>query len=90
MRDYWDEQNSLMVDRDINAAIDLKRLGLDIFPSIKRPSGNLSIVGTMDKSTTNEILYTLVEGYKKAQIIAPRGLMWEYVTIATAKTVSNF
>ena len=35
MRDYWDEQNSLMVDRDINAAINLKRLGLDIFPSIK-------------------------------------------------------
>lgn len=31
IRDYWDEQNSLMVDRDINAAIDLKRLGLDIF-----------------------------------------------------------
>lgn len=31
IRDYWDEQNSLMVDRDINAAINLKRLGLDIF-----------------------------------------------------------
>ncbi|MGL5064933.1 MAG: hypothetical protein ACRC62_33570, partial [Microcoleus sp.] len=36
IRDYWDEQNSLMVDRDLNAAINLKRLGLDIFPSIKR------------------------------------------------------
>lgn len=36
IRDYWDEQKSLMVDRDINAAINLKRLGLDIFPSIKR------------------------------------------------------
>ncbi len=35
IRDYWDEQNSLMVDRDINAAINLKRLGLDVFPSIK-------------------------------------------------------
>ncbi len=41
-----------MVDGDINAAINLKRLGLDIFPSIKRPSGNLSVVGTMDDSTT--------------------------------------
>jgi putative transposase len=59
IRDYWDEQNSLMVDRDINAAIDLKRLGLDIFPSIKRRSGNLSVVGTMDDSTTKEILHTL-------------------------------
>jgi putative transposase len=36
IRDYWDEQNSLMVDRDINAAINLKRLGLDIFPSTKK------------------------------------------------------
>jgi putative transposase len=37
IRDYWDEQNSLMVDRDINAAINLKRQGLNIFPSIKLP-----------------------------------------------------
>lgn len=59
IRDYWDEQNSLMVDRDLNAAINLKRLGLDIFPSIKRRSGNLSVVGTMDNSTIKEILYTL-------------------------------
>ncbi|NJK69800.1 MAG: transposase [Microcoleus sp. CSU_2_2] len=59
IRDYWDEQNFLMVDRDINAAINLKRLGLDIFPSIKRRSGNLSVVGTMDDSTIKEILYTL-------------------------------
>jgi len=59
IRDYWDEQNSLMVDRDINAAINLKRLGLDIFPSIKRRSGNLSVVGSIDDSTIKEILYTL-------------------------------
>ena len=59
IRDYWDEQNSLMVDRDINAAINLKRLGLDIFPSIKRRSGNLSVVGTMDNSTMKEIMHTL-------------------------------
>ena len=65
MRDYWDEQNSLMVDRDINAAINLKRLGLDIFPSIKRRSGNLSVVGTMDDSTTEEILHTLNRAARK-------------------------
>ncbi len=59
IRDYWDEQNSLMVDRDINAAINLKRLGLDIFPSIKRRSGNLSVVGSIDDSSMKEILYTL-------------------------------
>ena len=65
IRDYWDEQNSLMVDRDINAAINLKRLGLDIFPSIKRRSGNLSVVGSIDDSTTKEILYTLNRAAKK-------------------------
>lgn len=59
IRGYWDEQESLMVDRDVNAAINLKRLGLDIFPSIKRRSGKPIIVGTMDKSTTKEILHIL-------------------------------
>ncbi|MGL5058607.1 MAG: RNA-guided endonuclease TnpB family protein, partial [Microcoleus sp.] len=59
IRDYWDEQNSLMVDRDLNAAINLKKLGLGIFPSIKRRSGNLSVVGTIDNSITKEILHTL-------------------------------
>ena len=37
IRDYWDEQNSLIVDRHINAAINLKRLGLNIFRCIKLP-----------------------------------------------------
>lgn len=60
MRDFWDEQNSLMVDRDVNAAINLKRLGLGIFPSIKRRSGKLSVVGSMDDNTTKEILNTLI------------------------------
>ncbi|BAY45292.1 transposase [Scytonema sp. HK-05] len=59
IRDYWDEQHSLRVDRDINAAINLKRLGLGIFPSIKRRSAKLAVVGTMDTSTTKEILHTL-------------------------------
>jgi putative transposase len=59
IRKYWDEQNTLMVDRDINAAINLKKLGVGIFPSIKRRSGKLTIVGTMDLGTTKEILYIL-------------------------------
>ncbi len=65
IRDYWDEQESLTVDRDINAAINLKRLGLGIFPSIKRRSGKLSVVGTMDESTAKEILQTLHRAAKK-------------------------
>ena len=65
IRNYWDEQESLMVHRDINAAINLKRLGLDIFPRIKRRSGKLSVVGTLDESTVKEILYTLHRAIKK-------------------------
>jgi len=65
IRDYWDDENSLMVDRDINAAINLKRLGLGIFPSIKRRSGNFSVVGSMDNSTIKEILHTLHRAAKK-------------------------
>jgi putative transposase len=60
IRNYWDEKESLMVDRDVNAAINLKRLGLGIFPSIKRRSGKIDIVGTMSDSTTKEILNTLI------------------------------
>jgi putative transposase len=59
IREYWDEEYSLMVNRDINSAINLKRLGLGIFPSIKRRSGKLTIVGTIDDSTTKEIIHTL-------------------------------
>ncbi len=59
IRDYWDELNALMVNRDINAAINLKRLGLGIFPSIKRRNGKLSIVGSMDDAYQKEILHTL-------------------------------
>jgi putative transposase len=59
------QHNSLMVDRDINAAINLKRLGLGIFLSIKRRSGNLSVVETIDKSTAKEILHTRHRAVKK-------------------------
>ncbi len=56
IREYWDEKEMLKVDRDINASINLKRLGLGIFPRIKRRSGKISVVGTMDDSTTKEII----------------------------------
>ncbi|NJK66990.1 MAG: transposase [Microcoleus sp. SU_5_3] len=59
VRDYWDEIESLMVDRDVNAAINLKRLGLGIMPSIKRRGGKIVVVGTMAESTAKEILNIL-------------------------------
>jgi putative transposase len=59
MREYWDEIESLKVDRDINSAINLKKLGLGIFPSIKRRSGKPVVVGTITESTMQEILHIL-------------------------------
>lgn len=38
IRKYWDEVERLMVDRDINAAINLKRVGLGVFPTLNRAS----------------------------------------------------
>ena len=71
IREYWDEQESLMVDRDINAAINLKRLGLDIFPSIKRSSEKPIIVGTMRNRITKEIL-TILNRTKDSYTISER------------------
>jgi putative transposase len=52
MRSYWDAKLSLNVDRDINAGINIKRVGLGLFPTIKRRKGN-SVVGD---STTIPVL----------------------------------
>ncbi len=59
MREYRDEIEAWIVDRDINSAINLKRLGLGIFPSIKRRSGKIVVVGTMAESTVKEIRHIL-------------------------------
>jgi putative transposase len=48
-----------LVDRDINAAINIKRLGLDVFPSIKRRKGGIVIVGSITDATSKEVLHTL-------------------------------
>jgi putative transposase len=56
VREYSDGIERIMVDRDINAAINLKKRGLGIFPTIKRSRGNLSISGDIDNSTVKSIL----------------------------------
>lgn len=58
-RSYWDEKKSFKVDRDINAAINLKKLGLGMFPRIKRRSGKIVIEGSITNSTMKEILHIL-------------------------------
>lgn len=58
-QDDWDEVLKLWVDRDINAAINLKRVGLDVFPTIKRRKGNPVVVTSATNSTLKEVLTAL-------------------------------
>ncbi len=59
LREYWDEQEMLLVDRDVNAAINLKRVGLGVFPTIKRRKGNPVIDSSITNSTSKEVLVAL-------------------------------
>nr|WP_246275719.1 transposase [Brasilonema bromeliae] len=58
-RFYWDAELSLNVDRDINAGINIKRVGLGLFPTLKRRKGNLVVGDSTTNSTLKEVLETL-------------------------------
>ncbi len=59
IREYWDNQELLYVDRDINAAINIKRVGLGLFPTIKRRRGNAVVKASTTNSTSKEVLGVL-------------------------------
>jgi putative transposase len=59
IREYWDESLKLLVDRDINAGINIKRVGLDMFPTIKRRKGRLEIVANITDDTSKEVVQIL-------------------------------
>ncbi|BAY44596.1 transposase [Scytonema sp. HK-05] len=59
IRSYWDEKESLLVDRDVNASINIKRVGLGLFPTIKRRRGNPVVTNSTTNSTLKEVLKTL-------------------------------
>lgn len=60
IREYWDEELNLLVDRDISASINTKRVGLDLFPTIKRRRGkDPVVVASTTNSTSKEVLATL-------------------------------
>jgi putative transposase len=61
IRWYWDELLKIWVDRDVNAAINLKRVGLDVFPTIKRRRGNPVVVATTTNTTSKEVLTALIK-----------------------------
>ena len=60
-REYWDEELKLKVDRDINSGINIKRVGLDVFPTIKRCKGNPVVVASTTNSTSKEVLSVLMD-----------------------------
>lgn len=57
IREYWDAIEQLWVDRDINAAINLKRVGLELFLTINSRSGKVKMSKT--SSTAMEVLRLL-------------------------------
>jgi putative transposase len=57
IRDYWDDVETINVDRDINAAVNIKRVGLGLFLTINRRSGKIS--KSFTHSTAKQVLETL-------------------------------
>lgn len=52
IRNYYDPQELLNVDRDINASVNIKRVGLGLFPTIKSRRGKVVITTTATASTS--------------------------------------
>ncbi len=68
IREYWDEELNLLIDRDINSSINIKRRGLDLFPRIKRRKGNPVVVEeSTTNSTSKEVLAILRSSQKPAR-----------------------
>lgn len=69
-REWFDLIECLLVDRDINAAINIKRVGLGLFPTIKRRKGNLVVTKSTTNSTSKEALTVLhsVQGWRSDQV----------------------
>jgi putative transposase len=59
IREYWDEELQLLVDRDINSGVNTKRVGLDLFPTISCRRGNPVVVASTTNSTSKEVLSVL-------------------------------
>lgn len=57
IREYWDEVEQLLVDRDIKAAVNIKRVGLGLFLTINSRSGKIKVSHT--HSTAMEVLRSL-------------------------------
>lgn len=64
IREYWDEELKLLIDRDLSSSVNIKRVGLDLFPTIKRRKGNPVVVASTTNSTL-KIVLTALRGFQK-------------------------
>ncbi len=69
IREYWDEELKLLIDRDINAGINILRVGLDVFPTIKRRKGNPVVKTSTTNSTSKQVL-SILRGLEKPTLYA--------------------
>ncbi|MEM1169078.1 MAG: transposase [Cyanobacteria bacterium P01_H01_bin.35] len=67
IREYFDEELQLKIDRDINAAINLKRVGLDLFPTINRRQNKVVIAKSKTASVSKEVLTVFKRHQKPTQ-----------------------
>jgi putative transposase len=75
IREYWDKRYQLLIDRDISASINVKRVGLDLFPTIKRRKGNPIVVASTTNSTSKEVL-SVLRNLQKPALLASHSLMY--------------
>jgi len=57
IREYWDDIENLLVDRDINSGINLHRVGLGLFLTLNSRTGKIKVSHT--DSTRKEVLMIL-------------------------------
>ena len=65
IREYWDEKYQLLIDRDVSAGINIKRVGLDTFPTIKRRKGKNPVVVASTTTSTLEQVLSVLRGLEK-------------------------
>ena len=65
IREYWDEEYNLLIDRDISSGINIKRVGLDVFPTLKRRRGKTPAVVQSATSSTSKQVLSILRGLEK-------------------------
>ncbi len=64
IREYWDDELRLLIDRDLSSSVNIKRVGLGLFPTVIRRKGNPVVVASTTNSTLKKVLIAL-RGFQK-------------------------